>query len=41
VLAVKRGDHLIVSPAQDFVPHSEDVLVVLGKLADVERCAED
>jgi trk system potassium uptake protein TrkA len=41
VLAVKRGEHLIISPAQDFVPRSEDVLVVLGKLADVERCAED
>jgi trk system potassium uptake protein TrkA len=41
VLAVKRGDHLIVSPSQDFVPQTEDVLVVLGKLADVERCAED
>ena len=41
VLAVKRGDHLIVSPAQDFVPQSDDVLIVLGKLADVERCAED
>ncbi len=41
VLVVKRGDHLIVSPARDFVPQPEDVLVVIGKLADIERCVED
>ena len=40
VLAVKRGDHLIVSPAQDFVPQPDDVLVVIGKSADIERCTE-
>ncbi len=38
VLAVKRSDRLIVSPAQDFVPQPEDVLVVIGKSADIERC---
>jgi trk system potassium uptake protein TrkA len=40
VLAVKRGDHLIVSPAQDFVPQPDDVLVVIGKSDDIERCTE-
>ena len=40
VLAIKRGDHLIVSPAQDFVPQPDDVLVVIGKSADIERCTE-
>lgn len=40
VLAVKRSDRLIVSPAQDFVPQPEDVLVVIGKSTDIERCTE-
>lgn len=40
VLVVKRGDRLIVSPGQDFVPQPDDVLVVIGKPADIERCTE-
>lgn len=40
VLAIKRGDRLIVSPAQDFVIDSGDVLVVVGTSANIERCTE-
>jgi trk system potassium uptake protein TrkA len=40
VLAVKRGERLIVSPAQDFALESGDVLVVVGTSSAIERCTE-
>lgn len=40
VLAVKRGDRLIVSPAAEFAPHKDDVLVVVGASQNIERCSE-
>jgi trk system potassium uptake protein TrkA len=38
VLAVKRSDRLIVSPAPDFVLRTGDVLVVVGTSQSIERC---
>lgn len=38
IMAVKRGDRLIVAPAPDFVPQPEDVMVVIGTPDDIERC---
>jgi trk system potassium uptake protein TrkA len=40
VLAVKRGDRLIVSPAAEFAPQKDDVLVVVGQSQNIERCSE-
>ncbi|MCS6774601.1 MAG: TrkA family potassium uptake protein [Anaerolineae bacterium] len=38
VLAIKRGDRVIVTPSPDTVLRSDDILVVLGKVQDIERC---
>lgn len=38
VLAIKRGDRVIVTPSPDTVLKADDVLVVLGKVQDIERC---
>lgn len=40
VLAVKRGDRLIVSPAAEFAPQQDDVLVIVGISQNIERCSE-
>jgi trk system potassium uptake protein TrkA len=40
VLAIKRGDRLIVSPAAEFAPQKDDVLVVVGTSQNIERCSE-
>jgi trk system potassium uptake protein TrkA len=40
VLAVKRGERLIVSPAAEFAPQKDDVLVVVGTSQNIERCSE-
>jgi trk system potassium uptake protein TrkA len=40
VLAVKRGERLIVSPAAEFAPQKDDVLVVVGTSHNIERCSE-
>lgn len=40
VLAVKRGDRLIVSPAVEFALQKDDVLVVVGTSQNIERCSE-
>lgn len=37
VIAVRRGDNLIVSPGASFRLKAEDIVVVLGKMEDVER----
>ena len=37
VIAVRRGEELIVSPSAAFRIESEDILVVLGKIEDAER----
>lgn len=40
VLAVKRGERLIVSPAAEFALQQDDVLVVVGTSQNIERCSE-
>jgi trk system potassium uptake protein TrkA len=37
VVAIKRGNDVIVSPGADEVMHRNDILVVLGKTADCEK----
>ncbi|MCX7939406.1 MAG: TrkA family potassium uptake protein [Thermoflexales bacterium] len=39
VLAIKRADRVIVTPAPDTVLKPDDVLVVLGNAQEIERCA--
>ena len=38
VLAIKRGDRVIISPAPDTALRADDLLVVLGAIKDIERC---
>ena len=40
VIAVRRGDELIVSPHPNFRIREHDILVVLGRIADAERLSE-
>ena len=40
VMAVRRGDELIVSPTAGFRIEANDILVVLGKIEDAERLNE-
>jgi trk system potassium uptake protein TrkA len=40
VVAVRRGDELIVSPAANFVMEKNDILVVMGRIADAEQLTE-
>jgi len=40
VIAVRRGDELIVSPTASFEIEEHDILVVLGRIADAERLTE-
>ncbi len=40
VLAIKRGDRVIISPAPDTVLRADDLLVVLGATKDIERCTQ-
>ncbi|MDE0464147.1 MAG: hypothetical protein OXH93_17135, partial [Caldilineaceae bacterium] len=37
VIAVRRGDDLIVSPSASFQIKEEDIVVVLGRMEDAER----
>ena len=37
VIAVRRGDDLLVSPSANLRIHKEDILVVLGRIEDAER----
>ena len=37
VMAVRRGDDLIVSPSATFRIDENDILVVLGRIEDAER----
>ncbi|MCS7087475.1 MAG: TrkA family potassium uptake protein [Thermoflexales bacterium] len=39
VLAIRRADRVIVTPAPDTVLKPDDVLVVLGSAQEIERCA--
>jgi trk system potassium uptake protein TrkA len=39
-IAVRRGDELIVSPQANFGIRENDILVVLGRIADAERLSE-
>ncbi|RME57473.1 MAG: TrkA family potassium uptake protein [Caldilineae bacterium] len=40
VMAVRRGDDLIVSPSANFRMEENDILVVLGRIQDAERLRE-
>lgn len=40
VIAIKRGNDVLISPRADEVVREKDILVVLGKLADCERIQE-
>lgn len=40
VMAVRRGDDLIVSPSANFRVKEQDLLVVLGRIEDAERLRE-
>ncbi len=40
VMAIRRGDELIVSPTAGFRIEANDILVVLGKIEDAERLNE-
>ena len=37
VMAVRRGDEMIVSPSAAFRIEAQDILVVLGRIEDAER----
>jgi trk system potassium uptake protein TrkA len=37
VVAIKRGEQVVVSPRADEIMNPEDILVILGKTADCER----
>jgi trk system potassium uptake protein TrkA len=37
VIAVRRGNELIVSPSASFRMEAEDILIVVGKIGDAER----
>ncbi len=40
VMAVRRGDELLVSPSADFRIEANDLLLVLGKIEDAERLTQ-
>ena len=40
VIAIRRGDELIISPTASFDIKEDDILVVLGRIEDAERLTE-